>query len=109
MAGFVEDFDYHDLEVKTLRDAMKYGPKDFTEDWNTAIACAQLMSEPGHRSLGDCSGAVYAEGECVESGVSRRGDEFADRGNDRRIWMRWKRICAESECMTLRVLRHAAR
>jgi hypothetical protein len=51
MAGFIEDFDYRDLEVKTLKDAMRYGPAQFLEDWNTAIACSQLLSEPGHESL----------------------------------------------------------
>ncbi len=47
----IEDFDYRDLEVKTLKDAMKYGPKNFLEDWNQAIACSMLLSEPGHESL----------------------------------------------------------
>ncbi len=51
MAGFVEDFDYHNIEINRLKDAMKYGPTQFLEDWNQAIACAMLLSEPGHESL----------------------------------------------------------
>ena len=43
--------DYRDLEVHTLKQAMKYGPPQFLEDWNTAIACSVLLSEPGHESL----------------------------------------------------------
>ena len=43
--------DYRDLEVHELKQAMKYGPPQFLEDWNTAIACSMLLSEPGHESL----------------------------------------------------------
>ncbi len=47
----IEDFDYRDIEVKRLREAMTYSSADFLSDWNQAIACSVLLSEPGHESL----------------------------------------------------------
>lgn len=52
MAGFIEDFDYRDVEVKKLAQAIGYGHAQYVEDWNTAVACTQIMgTEPGHECL----------------------------------------------------------
>ena len=43
--------DYRWTENQKMKQLLRYGPEQYKEDWDTAIACAQLLSEPGHESL----------------------------------------------------------
>ena len=48
----LEPFDYRDIEVKRLKQAINYDQKAYREDWETALACAHIMGfEPGHEHL----------------------------------------------------------
>lgn len=38
---------YRSVEISKLREAMRYGPKQYKEDWDTAIALAKLMGLHG--------------------------------------------------------------
>ncbi len=51
----IEDFNagehYRSVAVAHMKQAMRYGPENFKEDWNQAIAISQLMAVSYSESL----------------------------------------------------------
>jgi hypothetical protein len=48
----IDPFDYRWTETQHMKQMLRYGPKEYKEDWETAVACAQIMgAELGHECL----------------------------------------------------------
>ena len=58
--------EYHEaVELSQIRRYMRYGPEQFKEDWETAVALAQIMAIHGNkkhleRLLKDCFKRITA-------------------------------------------------